>query len=372
MLLRVLTAFSLAVVVALTTPAFAQDATYAVTGVPVDVTAANAAKAREQAFIDVQRIAYQRLMERLVPASEHARVPQPSPMEIEALVRDVIVEREKASAVRYIGTFTVRFKPEAVRGVLASLDLPVVERRRVPLVIVPVMVTPEARLLWDEPNPWRQAWGRLPSDGLIPVIVPLGELADLIAVNTDQAMVQDGAALAAIAARHATTDALVAVATLSPGASGAEAVDVAYAVHGAGVPLRGDIRVDGKPGEAREALLRRAADAVLDELREGYKQESIASGATGPAQVDQAEALLPLSGGMAEWLALRERLNRLPLLKGYDVVSLNRHEAALTLHYVGGPAHLQASLTQAGFVVAPGEGNVWLIRPAGPGSGPIQ
>ncbi len=371
MLLRAFLALSLAVAVALATPVHAQDAAYIVTGVPVDVTAANAAKAREQAFLDVQKIAYQRLMERLVPASEHARVPQPSAMEIEALIRDVILEGEKASAVRYIGTFTVRFKPEAVRGVLASLDLPAVEARRVPLVVVPVMVTDEARLLWDEPNPWRHAWGRLPSDGLIPIFVPLGELADVMAVNADQATARDQAALAGLAARHATTDTLVAVATLSPGAGGAEVVRVEYSVHGAG-QQQGDIRIQGKPGEARETLLRRAADAVVDELREDYKQDSIARGATGPAQVDQASALLPLSGGMPEWLALRERLNRLPLLKGYDVVSLNRHEAALTLHYVGGPAHLQASLAQAGFVVAPGEGNVWLIRAGGPGSGPTQ
>ncbi len=344
-------------------PARAQDGAYTVTGVGVDVTAENAVKAREKAILDAPREAYRRLMQRLVPAAEQDRIPQPSDMELDALVRDVQVEQEKASSVRYIASFTVRFKPDAVRGVLESIDVPFVEDKRAPLVVLPVYVTEDRTLLWDDPNPWRQAWARYASDGLVPFVVPLGELADLMAVTAEQATAHDPVALKAIAERYGAADVLVAVATLSPGPDGSQVVDVETHGFGPTAPAGGSHHVDGRPGEAAEALFRSAAADVAAQLSETYKQKSVAGGgaaAGGPG--GQVPALVPLNG-MQDWLAVRDRLSRLPQVKRFEVISLNRHEAALMLHYAGEPAQLEAVLTQAGFELAPGAGGAWTLRP---------
>lgn len=381
--MRLVTAAALIAALLAVLPARAeQDPAYTVSGVQVDITADSAARAREKAFVEVPRTAWQRLIERLVPVTDQGKVPRLSASELDALVHDVIVEQEKSSPVRYIASFTVRFKPDAVRGALDSVGVPVVEARHAPLVVLPVYVGEHNAVLWDDPNPWRDAWARRPSEGLVPFLVPLGELADVMAVNVDQATVRDPAALNAIARRHGTADVLVAVATLSPGGAGVKVVEVETHGFGPGVPAGSTHQITGKPGESDAALFARAVAAVAGGLAESYKQKVVTHGPaaalTPPAAVvapdavpdaapsgeTQLTALVPLSG-MQDWLGVRQRLATLPQVRNIEIVSLSRNEAALILHYVGEPAALQASLEQAGMAARLGGDGVLLIQPPG-------
>lgn len=341
-------------------PAAAQpaDQAFSVSGVQVDVTAANALQAREKAFDEVQRLAFRRLMERLV-AEGQPRVPEPSARDIEAMVRDVIVESEKASAVRYIASFTVRFKPDSIRGLLGATGVSYVDSRRPPLVVVPVLAGAEGMLLWEDPNPWRDAWSRRPADGLVPFIVPTGELEDVTLVSTKQALAHDAGALAALARRHGAMDVLVAVATVTTGPDTLPLVAVETIGLGPAAPPGGGVRVAAKPGETLPALMRRATDAVADAIASGHKQLA----ATLPGQeAGPISAVVPVSG-MQEWLAVRQRLSALPLIKRLEVLSLSRDEASVVLHVSGGMPQVEQVLRQAGFVLTPGNGALQ-IRPS--------
>jgi hypothetical protein len=371
-MLRALFALVAVVLSALAVPAFADDGAFTVNGVQVDVTEANAAKARERAFVEVPRIAFRKLLEKLVPVSEQARVPELSSMQLDALVRDVQLEQEKTSAVRYLASFTVRFKPDAVRGVLDAANASYVDNKRAPVLVLPVFVG-ERTLLWEDPNPWRQAWARRSGDGLVPVVVPLGELADVMAVSAEQATAHDTVAIKAIADRYEVEDVVLAVAMLSPGPSDTQVLDVETVGFGPGAPLGGEYSIAGKPGETAEALLARAVGEIVKALAEGHKERVVAG--TAPvhdaAASDlggQISALVPL-GGLDHWLAIRQRLTGLPQLKRFEVVSLNRTEAALILHHGGDPASLQSSLAHAGFAIAPGAGGTWLVELPGAGGG---
>jgi hypothetical protein len=89
-------------------------APYEVTGVPVDVTAADAATARDQAIVEGQRKAFSMLMEQLLGAEQAASIPTPSDAQLSTMVQDFEVESERLSAVRYIGVMTFRFDAAAV------------------------------------------------------------------------------------------------------------------------------------------------------------------------------------------------------------------------------------------------------------------
>lgn len=89
-------------------------APYEVTGVPVDVTAADAATARDQAIIEGQRKAFTMLMERLVGTEQAASIPTPTDAQLSSMVQDFEVESERLSAVRYIGVMTFRFDSAAI------------------------------------------------------------------------------------------------------------------------------------------------------------------------------------------------------------------------------------------------------------------
>lgn len=91
-----------------------------VSDVPVDVTAKDAAAARDQAIAVVQSKGWDKLVKQLVTdPAQQARL-HPSQQEIESFVQDFGVESERVSTVRYIGLYDVRFRESRVRKYLAD------------------------------------------------------------------------------------------------------------------------------------------------------------------------------------------------------------------------------------------------------------
>jgi hypothetical protein len=93
---------------------------YVVSGVPVDVTAADAATARDQAIIEGQRKAFSKLMEQLVGAEQAATIPVPNDSQLSGMVQDFEVESERLSSVRYIGVMTYRFDAASIDAIIGK------------------------------------------------------------------------------------------------------------------------------------------------------------------------------------------------------------------------------------------------------------
>jgi len=91
-----------------------------VSDVPVDVTAKDAAAARDQAIAVAQSKAWDKLVKEIVTdPAQQARL-HPSQQDIESFVLDFGVENERVSTVRYIGLYDVRFRESRVRKYLAD------------------------------------------------------------------------------------------------------------------------------------------------------------------------------------------------------------------------------------------------------------
>lgn len=356
-LLRVAQLLFLALVFGLTAPvpggfaATPADA-YAVHGIDVDVTAAGVAAAKEQALAEGQRHAFRRLLERLTMPVDHGRLPS---VDAQAYVRDFSVEAERASSVRYIATLTVRFNATAVRKLLRDSGLHYAEARQRPVVVVPVYKGLDGRLvLWDDPNPWRAAWHAAVPGGLVPLVLPAGDLADLQALDPEHALAGDAERLAALGERYRSPDVLVAAAAPSPNGTG---LDVSLTGTG-GVPRPFETRsFDLAEGIPLDAALRRVAMDIAHGMDTMYKQGNL-------LQFDRAAtiaALVPLRG-LEDWLAVRERLGQVTQVRRYEVVSLSREEAALVLHTVGNTEQVKTALAGAGLSLEWTDG-YWTMRP---------
>lgn len=356
-----LAAFALLLcVVIVPRPVAAQAAdAFVVSGIGVDVRAANAAAAREQALVEGEQQGFDRLLARLVPSGQQGRLPKLSPAELDALVSDVGIEQERASTVRYIATLSVRFKPEAVRGFLRTRGVPYAEARRGAVVVLPVFIEDGATILWNEPNPWRQVWARRRNEGLVSFVVPLGELQDVTAVSAEQAVAGDAQALAAIGRRYGASDVLVAEASARQ-ASGALSLNVRLRGSGPGVPVPdpASFSMTARDGENLEGLVARAVDSVVQAVGDTYKSQNLLL-FDRPASL---AAVVPL-GGLEDWLTVRGRLDRVPQVRSYRVVSLNRTGAALMLDFVGDQQQLQGVLLRGGIDLAWVDGQ-WLMQPA--------
>jgi hypothetical protein len=119
---RTVQSLLLAMAVTLAMPAGAETF-LTVSDVPVDVTAKDAAAARDQAIAVAQSKAFDKLIKQIVTnPSDQVRV-HPSQQDIESFVQDFGVENERVSSVRYIGLYDVRFRESQVRKYLADLGV---------------------------------------------------------------------------------------------------------------------------------------------------------------------------------------------------------------------------------------------------------
>lgn len=321
------------------------DSLFEVDDVKVDVTAETAAAARERALAEGQTKAFRVLLERLVLAEDMAKLPSARPADVTPLVRDFSVSEEKRSAVRYLAALTYRFKPDDVRRYLVDHGLPYAETRSKPVLVLPVYQAAGALLLWDEPNPWRQAWAeRGGRDGLVPLLLPFGDLTDIAAIGAEQAVQGDTQRLAVVASRYRCDDTLVAQAVLGlSGRTGRPELEVFITRHGA-TRLEQTLLRTYAAGEteSNEALLRRAASDVSRQIENTWKRENL-------MQFGQRSVIavtVPIKG-LADWIEVQKRLSGVAVVRSAELVLMSRDEVRVNLHYLGETEQLALALRQA-------------------------
>ena len=331
---------------------------FEVKGVAVDVTADTAAAARVQALAEGERIAYGRLLGRLVPITEQNRLPDLGSGEVAQLVKDLSVAEEKTSAVRYLAKLDIRFKGEEIRRLLIDYGIPFAETPSKPVLLLPVYQAAGALLLWDDPNPWRDAWGKgAAGDGLVPLVLPLGDLADIAAIGAEQAIGGDGQRLAAVAARYGAGDTLVAHATLRlDPLSRRSTVEVYLTRYGTAHQEQTFVKSYASKGkESLVDLLGRAAADLTRQVQDNWKNDNLLQ-FTRQAVV----AVTVRIGGLSDWLAVRERLGRVAVIRKAELVLLSRDEVRVNLHYIGEPEQLSLALEQADLAISK-DGDDWIL-----------
>ncbi len=314
---------------------------FTVADVKVDVTAASASAAKKQALAEGQRRAFTRLLHRLTLPADYARLPQVDGVDY---VQDYQIEREQASSVRYIATMSVQFDGNAVTALLTKADIPFTTAAAPPLVVLPVLTSAGMTVLWDDPNPWRDAWADLApaaAGGVVPIDVPPGDLSDVRTVTAAQALADDTQALSAEGARFNSANVLVAAATLS--ADGTRLDVTLSGATGLTLPFT-TISYTKKSGETAARMMSRAAADITRSIDTAFKQTAMGA-ATQPTT--PLSAIVPLTG-LSDWLAVRTRLARVATIRSYDVVSLSRSEAALILNVTGDQTKAKAALADAG------------------------
>jgi hypothetical protein len=346
-------------------PALADDSVFTVTGVAVDETAASATAAREVALARGQGLAWQRLLDRLVPTRAQPLVPEMNAARLAELVRGFEVADEKTSNVRYLAVLRVEFAADAVRRLLRESAVPFAETPSKPVVVLPVLRRAGVLLLWDAVNGWFTAWrGLPPSDGLVPMVVPEGALADVAVIGPEQALAGEEARIAAIARRYGAADALVAYGAITPKAGGAE-LQVTTTRVSAGGPGRTIVQVfDAADGESETAFLVRAAAAVRRQAEETWKRDNI-------LRFDERRTLVataPLAD-LGGWVALRKRVDEVAFVERSELLSLSRRQATLRLSYLGDEEQLTLALAQHDLALTRGATS-WELRMNTAGSAP--
>jgi len=329
---------------------------FTVDEVAVDATAQTAAAARETALARGQAEAFNRLLARLTVRSDAARLPRPSAAEIGDLVRGIELDGEKTSAVRYIASLRVRFRADGVRNLLRRGGIPFAETRSKPMLILPLVDGESGPILWEQDTDWRAAWAAAPrSEGLVPLVVPVGDLDDLRAISAEQARAGDSRGLSAIAARYGAGDVVVAVAT--PQYAGESVTAVQVSINRFSALGQDETVLESYGAEAGKSAWTKAVAGVAANLEDTWKRASL-------IRYDSQKSLTATVQltGIDELVELRRRLANVAILRNADLVYLARNEAQFRFDYFGDERQLASAFAQNDLVLEQGA-NGWRFRP---------
>ena len=331
--------------------AAADDDAYTAT-VTVDATADTVAKARDMARTDGARRALNAVVDKLSGGPGKGKPVKLGDNQITDLVASFEVANEKMTAVRYTADYTYHFRPAETAKALQAAGIaidntgaPAAGPGGKPVVVLPVYQNGAAAVLWDDPNPWRQAWSQgPPGGGATNLLVPLGDAGDVSTIDADKARSGDASALTAIAKRENADDVLVVLAVQrsanDQAGGGKPGLDVTARRYRGGqfVDAHSD-SIDANPGEKDADFFVRAVGVITADINNGWKNaKDNLAGERGSLVVVAAITSLD------DWLKLRDRLAALPAVRQLALKSLSRQAVTVEIEYGGTLDQLKASL----------------------------
>lgn len=240
---------------------------FEVSGVTVDVAAKSAEAARLGGWRLAQRKAWVQLSQRL--GGGGALI---SDGTLDQIVSGIVVENEQVGPTRYIAKLGVLFdrnRAASILGISAYAD------RSRPMLLVPLQVSGGVETVFEQPNPWQEAWARFRTgNSTIDYVRPSGTGADSLLLNAGQIGRPGRGWWRTIIDEYGASDILIPVVRLYRSYPGGPIIGVFQARHGPDNQLIGSFTL--RVGTA--AGLPQLLDAGVTRM-DGLFQQALRNGA---------------------------------------------------------------------------------------------
>lgn len=369
------------------------EAFYKVSNIDVDVTAANAAKARDQAILQAQRAGLVQLVGRLGGAEKIATTL--SDDDVALLVKAFEVQKETTSAVRYIASFSVQYKPLGIKNLMDRNGVAYTEERSAPVLVLPVVIEGKRKILWEEQTAWRSAWSAASLDeGRVSYKLPEGDVDDIAIISGEEAVSGSVSPLSRIAGKYGAGKVLVAAVHINAEkATTAPVTSVELVVYDQSgnklnnQPTQPSLNNSSKAGGAANsenfATPAKNPDNSVEALKQTNAEDAEALGddqfdllvrktqdamagawsngasiVAGPAMSLKASVVV---SSLNEWLNMRKKLGEIAIIKHIAVLSLARNAVSITLDFRAEISELQEAVRQAGLNLV-NENGLWVLK----------
>lgn len=180
----------------------ASSADIDVRGIEVDVRAETGEAARDEAWREAQRIAWERV-----------DGPAVSDSQLAGMVASIVIQRERIGPKRYVATLGVTFDRQRAGRFLGGAAR---ARSSAPMLVMPVTVSGGAYTTFEVRNPWQRAWADFnPGTSRIDYVRPSGAGGDSLLLNYGQAGRRSRAWWSSTLDQYGAADALVPIAKLT-------------------------------------------------------------------------------------------------------------------------------------------------------------
>lgn len=327
----------------------AENQLFIVKDVVVDVTAENSVAAQEQAYAKAQARAFRILAKRLVQEAQAKQMKTPDFDTIAALVKDYETTDERVSAVRYVGTYTFRFREEAVSRYFSISGVSYTEQVSRTLMVLPVFQKNGKNSIWSEGNIWMQAWHRNEaSGGLVPVEVPIGDLMDIADIDDDQALRYERRSLDRMLKRYGAEEAAIMIGVPDVNLASVN-TDEARAIGNLRISIYRtdrikaehvkDLIIESGKNETRAALYNRAVGLAYGALQKDWKNKTLSSSAQ-----NQEFRIRATFANARQWVQIQRSLKTVVGLSNLRIVSVKPVEAHVSFTFRGDEQRLREAM----------------------------
>lgn len=327
---------------------------YEVKGLGVDATAKDAEQAKIAALKSGQEAAFNILVRRLAVVDDPSKLPQFTNAETASLLAGLTIEEERTSSTRYIARLTVRFRPKQVKQLLAQFNIPFADAQAPNILLLAVWQKPKAPVLWDTPNPWREAWGKVDaSNSITPILLPLGDLTDVSILSVRDVLAGSQDKLAQLKKRYGTDHILIAKAAPSP-----DGTKINVEVRGES-PMGQVEFIQTYPvagGNLAGASFKAARD-FLSALEVRWKQENQNKAGRG----GRVFAITVPFSSLQEWQGLRQAIAAIRGVSSVDIKTLSAQGALVNVRFAGNEEAMAAELASQGLILT-NVGNGWVLE----------
>lgn len=329
---------------------------FTVRDVDVDITTSSAAKAREQAITKAQEKAFLMLAGRILRREDAESLDVPDTALLRRLIQDFEIRNEKISSVRYKASFVFRFKENAVRQYFASQNFSYTDVGSKPVLVLPFYQQGSRVSLWGQDNPWLETWGEIEGNqGLVPVVVPIGDLNDVTSVNENEALAYRKDSLEKMISRYGAGEAIILIAAQPKNLESGGRNFRAQMDSTARLPLnifiyRTDrqepefvtrLSFEPEKEESRRSYFSRAAAEVFALLQKNWKEKTLVN----PDEKNNLQVLVTYKS-LDEWVQIKRALENMQGLLGLDYVAISTTHARVRLFFKGSEDRLRLALAQ--------------------------
>jgi hypothetical protein len=322
----------------------AADATFTVSNVHVDASAASVTEARSAAVAAGRPTAWQILFRRLTRQQDWGRQPVLDDAQLQRLITSYLPANERRATRRYVADMTYIFNSGAVARVLQAAGIPYAAAPAKRVLLIPMAPGYTRGSLWTSAfSSPRFAFS------VVPFAVPVGDAQDLGVLTNLSFDTATWQQVEPVAARIRATEAVLVLAAVS----GNKLVITLRRLGAGELPTKATVEVPILQGAA--STYPAAADAAVRALDDMWKsQAAVNYSQKGKLTADVTAATLQ------QLTALQNALSAVPNVTGVTISAMDIGAARLNISYIGTTDQLRAALAQAGLTLAP-QGTGWKL-----------
>ena len=211
---KILACFLCMILISFSSKTRAEDMSLYDVEMHIDVTSANASAAREKGMNDANRQAVMTVAGRLTTPEGTKVLEHLNNNQILNFIKEVTVEEEKVSDVRYMAKLKITINGDILKAYLSEKNAPYAMVEESKIIIIPLFreFRTDSPMLWEESNLWRKAWINNPLTSGPIKISALGDEASQ-KITAAQALQMNGIILDQIAGDNQTRNIYIADAT---------------------------------------------------------------------------------------------------------------------------------------------------------------